>query len=104
MRFSFKQGSSIIVNMDQLGCVMKKLLVIFCAAILALGVAGCAGKGKAPILGTESSPQKVAEASPPQKVAEPSPPTQNPSPSGARPALGRNISIPPSGETRFVRN
>jgi hypothetical protein len=104
MRFSFKQGSSIIVNMDQLGCVMKKLLVIFCAAILALGVAGCAGKGKAPILGTESSPQNVAEPNPPQKVAEPSPPTQNLSPAGARPALGRNISIPPSGETRFVRN
>jgi hypothetical protein len=28
---------------------MKKILVIVCSAILALGVAGCAGKGKAPI-------------------------------------------------------
>ena len=28
---------------------MRKFLVVICAAVLALGVAGCAGKGKAPI-------------------------------------------------------
>ena len=28
---------------------MKKFLVVICTAVLALGVAGCAGKGKAPI-------------------------------------------------------
>lgn len=28
---------------------MKKFLVLVCSVILALGVAGCAGKGKVPI-------------------------------------------------------
>jgi hypothetical protein len=28
---------------------MKKVLLVVCSAILALGVAGCAGKGKVPI-------------------------------------------------------
>jgi hypothetical protein len=28
---------------------MKKILLVLCATVLALGVAGCAGKGKAPI-------------------------------------------------------
>jgi hypothetical protein len=28
---------------------MKKLLVVFCSVLLALSVAGCAGKGKTPI-------------------------------------------------------
>jgi hypothetical protein len=31
------------------GVIMKKILILFCSAILALGVAGCAGKGKVPI-------------------------------------------------------
>lgn len=49
---SLPSGGSVInkgVNKDQLGCVMKKFVVIICTAILALGVAGCAGKGKAPV-------------------------------------------------------
>jgi len=28
---------------------MKKIMVVFCTVVLAIGVAGCAGKGKAPI-------------------------------------------------------
>jgi len=28
---------------------MKKILVVICSAVLALGLAGCAGKGKTPI-------------------------------------------------------
>lgn len=51
-------GGSVIkrsVNKDQLGCVMKKFMVIVCTAILAFGVAGCAGKGKAP-MGKGKSP------------------------------------------------
>lgn len=28
---------------------MKKILLVVCTAVLAFGVAGCAGKGKAPI-------------------------------------------------------
>jgi hypothetical protein len=28
---------------------MKKILVLICSAILVLGVAGCAGKGKVPL-------------------------------------------------------
>jgi hypothetical protein len=28
---------------------MKKFVVVMCAAVLAIGVAGCAGKGKSPI-------------------------------------------------------
>jgi hypothetical protein len=28
---------------------MKKILIVFCSVILALGVAGCAGKGKVPV-------------------------------------------------------
>jgi hypothetical protein len=28
---------------------MKKVLVILCSVVLAVGLAGCAGKGKAPI-------------------------------------------------------
>ena len=28
---------------------MKKILILFCSVILALGGAGCAGKGKVPI-------------------------------------------------------
>jgi hypothetical protein len=28
---------------------MKKILVLICSAVLAVGLAGCAGKGKAPI-------------------------------------------------------
>jgi len=28
---------------------MKKILILFCSAILALSVANCAGKGKVPI-------------------------------------------------------
>jgi hypothetical protein len=28
---------------------MKKILVLFCSVILALGVASCAGKGKVPV-------------------------------------------------------
>ena len=28
---------------------MKKIVVVICTVVLALGVAGCAGKGKAPI-------------------------------------------------------
>ena len=28
---------------------MKKVVVLLCSLVLALGVAGCAGKGKAPI-------------------------------------------------------
>jgi len=44
------------VNMG--GVIMKKILVIVCSAILAIGVAGCAGKapvgkGKAPVVHTK---------------------------------------------------
>ena len=28
---------------------MKKIVVVICTAVLALGAAGCAGKGKSPI-------------------------------------------------------
>jgi len=28
---------------------MKKLLVVICSVILAIGLAGCVGKGKAPV-------------------------------------------------------
>jgi|AP12_2_1047962.scaffolds.fasta_scaffold394665_1 hypothetical protein len=31
------------------GVIMKKILVLVCSAILALGVASCAGKGKVPM-------------------------------------------------------
>jgi hypothetical protein len=32
-----------------LGVPMKKLLVVICSAVLAFGLAGCIGKGKAPV-------------------------------------------------------
>ena len=40
------------------GVIMKKILVLVCSVILALGVAGCAGKapigkGKAPVVHTK---------------------------------------------------
>jgi hypothetical protein len=35
---------------------MKKILVLVCSAILALGVAGCAGKGKVPVWGKGKAP------------------------------------------------
>jgi hypothetical protein len=35
-------------NWGTRGFVMKKLLVIMCTVVLAMGVAGCAGIGKAP--------------------------------------------------------
>ena len=31
------------------GVTMKKILILFCSVVLAIGVAGCAGKGKVPI-------------------------------------------------------
>jgi hypothetical protein len=35
---------------------MKKILLFVCSVVLALGVAGCAGKGKAPIIGKGKAP------------------------------------------------
>ena len=35
--------------LTKLGCLMKKFLVVICSVVLALGLAGCAGKGKTPI-------------------------------------------------------
>ena len=32
-----------------LGVPMKELLVVICSAVLAFGLAGCIGKGKAPV-------------------------------------------------------
>ena len=37
---------------------MKKVLVILCSVVLAVGLAGCVGKGKAPI-GTGKAPAPV---------------------------------------------
>ncbi len=39
---------------------MKKFLILFCSVILALGVAGCAGKGKVP-LGKGKAPPVVTK-------------------------------------------
>lgn len=43
-------GTALVVKrVNTGGVIMKKILILFCSAILALGVAGCAGKGKVPI-------------------------------------------------------
>jgi hypothetical protein len=43
------------------GHLMKKMLVVICSLVLALGLAGCgwAGKGKAPIIGKGKAPAPV---------------------------------------------
>ena len=45
-----------------------------------------------------------AELFPLEVIAPKRPPQRNPPPPAIRPARGRNVSIPPPGETRFVRN
>jgi len=38
-----------VIAQKNLGSVMKKFLVVLCSAVLAFGLAGCWGKGKAPV-------------------------------------------------------
>ena len=38
---------------------MKKIVVVICSMMLALGLAGCVGKGKAPIIGKGKAPAPV---------------------------------------------
>lgn len=35
---------------------MKKITLIICSMVLALGVSGCAGKGKVPVIGKGKAP------------------------------------------------
>ena len=43
-----------------MGCLMKKLVVVICSLMLALGLSGCIGKGKAPI-GKGKAPAPVVQ-------------------------------------------
>ena len=41
------------------GVLMKRTLVVICAVMLALGLAGCGWAGKAPIIGKGKAPAPV---------------------------------------------
>jgi hypothetical protein len=52
---------AIVDSLFKQGHLMKKMLVVICSLVLALGLAGCgwAGKGKAPIIGKGKAPAPV---------------------------------------------
>ena len=53
------QDVAIVDSLFKQGHLMKKMLVVICSLVLALGLAGCVGKGKAPIIGKGKAPAPV---------------------------------------------